>query len=434
MRKILLVALALLLGIASLALAGDACSGCGVKVSGYMSPYFKMYDNGEDYAKNKGYGIRYNRVLFAGKQCGGSKFVKSISYRVETDLAETGSQTLQWVYAEPYFTENFSVRMGRIKEAFSREILHSTANQITAQRHLASGNLKALSYGAFSYGMEARFKNEMFSAAAGVYDGTGDNKEVKDQDPALDFGLRVVATPMECLEVGANVLMVTLPEGGANGGIYADDYGTNTGTAYGADFAYKKDFNEKMSLWVEGELGVGHAWRGDDESMFAPNNATRTIIDTIKTRIEIEIPNTSPPDTATAVLGEEYVYDWLDSDGKSVAFEDFEWDSFMYYSFKARFMATPEFGVHIGYTMWDPNTNSDAMAGNASAYKIGENNETTWLTPGIVYIWNNSLRTQLETQMITQKCQELVYENGAPTGWEDDLTYTHIILQTIFTW
>lgn len=400
MRKILLVALALMLGSASLAVAGD-CAGCGAKVSGYMAPYFKLYDHGEDYSANKGFGVRYNRVVFSGMQ-EGNKLVKNLAYRVETDLAETGAHGLQWVYVEPYFNENFSVRMGRVKEAFSREILHSTANQITVQRHPASTGLGDLSYGQFSYGMEARFKNEMFTAAAGIYDGMSADKDVRDQDPAFDFGARVVAMPMEGLEIGANALMVTLPAGGVDGGMYVDStYTTNTGLAYGADFCYMKSFDEKMSLWIEGEFGMG-----DNHGLEIAGDAM--------------------------MVGGAWVEK---EDGTTaVEYEDLEWDSFMYYYLKARFMVTPEFGIHIGYSMWDPNTNSDAMAGAADAYEIGENNELTWITPGVVYMWSKNFRTQAEVQIVNQKVQDWVDITDPDKGFVDDLSYTHFVLQTIFLW
>ncbi|MCK4305459.1 MAG: hypothetical protein KAY24_14575 [Candidatus Eisenbacteria sp.] len=357
MKKILLVVLAVVFAASSSAWAGD------VTVAGYMAPNLKMIDKGEDNASNLGFGMAFNRFLFKGEMDGGA-VVKKVAWRVESDISMSGTHKLQWAYVQPKFSDVFSLRLGHVKEPFSREILHSTPKLLTVDRHF-SGKLSALGYGGFNYGLEAHVKTEMFKLQAGAYDGNGAQSKVGYQDPCIDFGLRGILTPsVEGLEIGANVMMVSLPNGGhGDGGTYADSDAnellTNSAMAFGCDLDYQKAFGE-MSLWAQAEFETGDNWTQQD--------------------------GTDPWDEA-------------------------EFFSFQYLYAKALFMVSKDFGLHLGFSQYDPNTDGDA-----------EGDSETLITPGVVYKWCKNMRTQAEVQLHT-------YE-----GIDEDVDYTHFVLQTIFIW
>lgn len=354
MKKFILLALAVTM-IALPALAGP-------KVSGYMAARFEMIDKGEDFAKNMGFGMPYNRFLFSGEMEGG-EIIKKIKYRVETDISSNTVHSLQWAFADLYLNEKAFVRVGRFKEPFCRETLHSTAKLITTGRHF-SGAVNNLGYGGYSYGMEFQMKEDIWSLQAGLYEGNGAQKSVSNQDPGIDLGARLIFKPVEGLEVAANALMIQLPEGGSDAGTYADGsgeaaYETNTGMAIGFDFEYKKAFGES-NLWIEGEFDTG------------------------------DNPNFQE---ATTKAGE-----W----------EDASFEKFTYLYFRALFMVNKAFGVHLGYSIYDPSTEVD-------------DNGMTMLTPGVTYVWAKTLWTKAEIQIV---------------GDENDDTddYTHFTLQTVFIW
>ena len=343
-----------------------------VKVSGYMAPNFRMIDKGEDNASNMGFGMAFCRFVLSGTVDGGP-IVKKVSWRVETDIRQTTAHGLQWAYVQPWFSKNFSAKFGRVKMPFSREVLHATGNLLTVDRH-SSSDIMSLGYAGFSYGLEGHFTHEMFKAQFGVYEGEGAQAVVNNQDPALSYGLRVVATPpVEGLEIGANVMMVTLPNGGSDQGTYQDDdqveYMTNSGMAFGADVDYKTTFGEEMSLWAQAEFGTGDNWMAGAK-------------------------DPAQGDT----------------------FEDYEWYKFQYFYVKALFKVVKDFGFHIGFHNFDPNTD-------------GDNDACTTITPGVVYWWSKGLRTQVEVQLITE--QQGVDANGDNL---DDLEYTHFVLQQVFLW
>lgn len=403
MKKILLALSVIALLMGTMATAQTPCAGCaGPGISGYLAPNFRMIDKGdatEDLANksNTGFGMAFNRFLFSGtSECG--TIVKKVGYRVEIDASDPQAIDLQFAYVQPHFNDMLSFRMGRFKKAFGRELLHSTAKLLTVDRHAPSTGLTALHYGNFDTGLELLVTDAKFMITAGVYSGGQyAPRHVANQDPAIDFGARAIFKPMPDLEIGANAMMVALPgiygmtdDGGTpedptdddygwmssfNGGTYVDDpdfYQTNSGMAFGFDLDYQKEFNEKMGLWLQAEMGMGDNWMQGAK--------------------EPEAEDT-----------------W----------EDFEWYGFMYYTVKALFMVTPEFGIHLGYSAWDPNTDSDA----------GENDSITMITPGVVYKWCKATRTQLEAQMVT-------YQQGVDGDGEnlDDVDYTHFVLQQVFTW
>lgn len=367
MRKILLVLLAMTFA-AGAASAGTPCSDCApVKVWGYMAPNFRMIDKGEDNASNMGFGMAFCRFVMSGTVDGGP-IVKKVSWRVETDIRQTGAHGLQYAYIQPWFSKDFSAKFGRVKMPFSREALHATGKHWTADRHVVP-YLDALGYANYAYGLEGHFTHEMFRLQFGVYDGEGARASVDNQDPALSYGLRAVFTPpVEGLEIGANVMMVTLPNGGADLGTYADndqvEYMSNSGMAFGADAEYKTSFGEEMSLWAQAEFGTGDNW--DD----------------------------GPKDPEA-----------------DDTWEDYEWYKFQYFYVKALFKVVKDFGFHIGFHQLDPNTD-------------GDDDEMTIITPGITYWWSNNLRTQVEVQLHTEK---------QGTG-NDDLEYTHFVLQKVLLW
>ena len=142
MKKILLVILAMTFS-AGMVYADDACKDCSpVKVWGYMAPNFRMIDKGEDYASNMGFGMAFCRFVMSGTVDAGP-IVKKVSWRVETDIKQDSKHGLQWAYLQPWFTKEFSLRMGRVKMPYSREILHNTAKLWTVDRHV-SGHLARL--------------------------------------------------------------------------------------------------------------------------------------------------------------------------------------------------------------------------------------------------------------------------------------------------
>jgi hypothetical protein len=364
MKKILLVVLAMTLAAAGTAMAGE-CGGCTTKVFGYMAPNFKMIDKGEDNAANLGFGFYYNRFVFSGKMdCG--EIVKKLAFRVETDIAQTSTHSLQWVYVQPYFSDQFSLRVGRMKEPFSREILHSTARLITTSRHNAAWTAKgfaSMGYGGFTYGMEAHVAQEKFKLQAGIYDGFGKMKGVSSQDPGIDFGARATFMPTKGLEVSGNAMMIALPQGGSDMGTYTDtsanEYLSNTGLGFGFDAEYKKEMGEG-SLWLEAEFNMGDNPGAIDD----------------------------PGD------------DWSES-------TFFKWQ---YYYVRALYMINKQFGLHAGYSFYDPNTDGDA-----------ENDSETLLTPGVTYVWCKNIWSKAEIQIHS-------FEH------EDIDSLTHFVLQWILIW
>jgi len=371
MKKILLVVLAVCVSAVGTAWAGG-CDGCGASVTGYMAPNFRMIDKGEGNNSDVGFGMAFNRVVFQGKYEVG-EIIKHVGFRVETDIRQTTSHGLQWAFIQPYFNEHVSLKFGRVKEPFSREILHPTSKLLTVDRHIG-GNLVGLGYGGFSYGCELHATHEMFKVHAGIYEGQGAQAVVNNQDPMLEYGARFVLTPpVEGLEIGANVMMTALPGVKENGvwglcrddGTYADSdstYQTNTGLAFGADVDYQQKFGTAF-LWAQAEIGMGDNYMAPDIS-----------------------------------AGDEW--------------EDYDFYSFMYFYLKGLLMVNEQFGIHLCFSQWDPNTDSDA----------GKDNETTMITPGVVYKWCKNLRTQAEVQLVKQKTSG------------DDLDYTHVVLQNVFTW
>ncbi|MBD3236644.1 MAG: hypothetical protein GF330_08065 [Candidatus Eisenbacteria bacterium] len=367
-----------LLLILAIAVGGIGVASAEMHVSGYLAPHLMMYDQGEDNEANVGFGMYFNRFTFKGKMDGG-EIVKAVGFRVESDISSETSSLLKWAYVQPYFTEELSFRIGHIKRAFSREWLHPTMDLITAMRHPTSDFLKGLGYTDFAYGLDVLYKAEMFMVQAGAYT-SGTPKTVEDQDPALDFGGRVVAMPIEGLEVGLNAVMTTLPHDGtmqgSNQGVYpSETYETNSGLAYGFDVDYMTDF-DKMSLWAQAEVGMGDCW-------------------------------TAGPKDAEA--GDTW--------------EDYEWFSFMYYYLKLRFMFTEELGFQLGYSMFDPVTENDD-----DEYPGTEYDKTTKITPGLIYFWTPLCRTEVEVQL----CTEQGYD--AQTGDGMDYDYTHFLLQQVLVW
>ncbi len=353
MKKFILVVLAVAV-FAAPALAGP-------KVFGYMNPRFAMMDMGEDTSSNMGFSTPYNRFAFKGEVEGG-EIMKKMTYRLDLDVSVTGnSNNVIYAYMDAYFADNFCVRMGRFKKSFSREFLHSSTKLITTGRHYSSKMLP-LQYGAYSYGMEARVKGEKFSFAGGLYDGNSACKGVKKQDPAIDMGGRLNFTPVEGAEVSANIMLVSLPDGGSNGGVYADDVESCSGFAFGVDGEYKKSFGES-SLWLEAEFDTGDNW-GDE---FVTMDAGDT---------------------------------W----------EDAEFATFSYMYVRALYMINSVFGVQFGFSMYDPDTDTD-------------DNGMTLITPGATYVWNKKCSTKLEVQLESEE---------VPGGDTADLT--HFILQTVFVW
>jgi hypothetical protein len=72
-------------------------------------------------------------------------------------------------------------------------------------------------------------------------------------------------------------------------------------------------------------------------------------------------------------------------------------------------MATPNFGVHLGFANVDPNTDED----DDSIQKI---------VPGITYRWSDFTRTQAEVQLIKEQ-----------SGDEDE-DFTNFVVQQVLVW
>jgi hypothetical protein len=397
MRRILLVVLGLALVMSGTAWA--QCSGCEtMKLWGYMAPNLRMIDSGNDDVKgNLGLGMAYNRVVWSGEIEAG-KIVKKVAWRVESDLKENTVQALQYAYVEPKFSDAFSVTFGRTKKPFSLEQLYATANQITADRHYGQAQLVSMFYSSFNYGLMANFTHPAFKVNAGVFDGTGGKAYVGAQDPALDYGARVVITPpsLKGLEIGANVVVTTIPaywNVGTSQWVIARDQGlvytdtkdakylSNTGMAYGGDINFTKDFGT-MNLIVQAEYDMG-----DNTGAAEPGKVGDT---------------------------------WEDA-------SFYKW-TYMY--LKARMKFTPDFGIYFGFSMYDPNTGTDKVTDGEYTYDVGENNESTTIIPGLIYYWTKNLRTMVEVQMITNKVQDL----NATGGWVDDQEFTNFVLQQVFIW
>lgn len=400
MKKVLLVAFAALFMVGG-AWAGDACEGCSpIKVGGYIGPNFRMIDKGEsmylddnddpiDNVSDLGFGMAFARFNLKGMHDLGDGIIKKVGWTYETDIKQNVTQGLVYAFVDAYFSDQFMLRLGRQKEVFSREWLHATGRLLTVDRHIyanALGGLGGLSYAGYSYGLTAFVTHEMFKLMGGVYDGQGARYHVSMQDAALDFAFRGVATPVEGLQIGANVAMKSLPgvfdgydwEYAVDGGEYPDHddwYQTNSGIAFGADLEYKKKFEGDMWLWAQAEFGTGDNYMMRD------------------------VPEDTKADDET----------W----------EDYEWYSFQYFYVKALFMATKLFGFHVGFSSWDPNTDADA----------GENDAITKITPGITLMWSDMVRTQIEVQMITE-------QNGVDGDGDnlEDCEYTHFVFQQVVNW
>ncbi len=387
MRKLLLVALAMVFAVSGTAWA-QGCEGCSpTKIYGYMSPNFRMIDKGEDNAANMGFGMGYNRVVWAGKIDAG-KIVKKVAWKVETDLKQNVTHGLQYAWVQPMFNDNFALRVGRDKKPFSLEVLYSPANQITADRHTGSGQMASMGYASYGYGLAAMISHEVFDLHVGAYDGQGAESHVKDQDPALDYGARVVVHPpsVEGLQIGANLMMTTIPEGGnKDQGTYADtddnEYLSNTGMAFGADINFEKKFDEKMSLVAQAEFDMGDNWTA------------------------------------------------LEPGDEGDTWEDASFYKWQYLYAKARFNINPELGIYLGFSIWDPNTGTDEDPEYGAEFENGENDETTTIVPGVIYYWTKNLRTMVEVQLVTEKVHTVV--DG---DWVDDNEYTHFVLQQVFIW
>jgi hypothetical protein len=374
MKKLLVVVLGLAFPLSGVASAAEPSTGSKASVSGYLGPNFRMIDkSGSDAAENAsdmGFGMAFNRVNVSGEMEAG-KIVKNIGWAVEVDVAEPSAFKLQWAYLQPKFSDIFSLKFGHVKTAFSREWLHPTGKLLTVDRTPASAALKSLGYADYNYGLEAHVAKQMFKVQAGAYSGSPSVNKVDNQDPGINFGARAIVMPISGLEIGANAMMIKLYEDGNNQAVYPDDVQSNSGMAFGFDADFKKDFGS-MELWAQAEFGMGDNW---DEGGKEP----------------------AAGDT------------W----------EDYSWYMFQYYYLKALFMVTKDFGIHFGYSAWDPNTDS----------AVGENNSITTITPGITYFWAKNLRTQVEVQMLSQ--QQGIAETGAN---RDDLSYTHFVLQTVLLW
>jgi hypothetical protein len=344
-------------GVLALMVAGAAApavaeegKGTGIKISGYLAPNFRMYDQGAGNASNVGFGMAFNRFCFSGSHDIES-VIKKITWEVETDISRTSAFKLQWIYIQPHFNDTFSLRFGRMKKPQSREVLHPTNKLLTVNRH-TNLDYVPLGYAGYSYGLDLLVNHELFQLQTGVYEGLGQEWLILEQDPALDVGARLVLTPrVTGLEIGADLMSVSLPEDGRDLGAYPDtvgaEYQSNSGLAFGFDADYHREFGDMM-LWAPKS---GDTWK------------------------------------------------------------DYEWYKFQYYYLKAVFRITKGFGIHFGYSVWDPNTD-------------GDKDTTTKTTPGIVYYWSKKTRTQVEVQMFS-------YERG-PDEDKDDRT--HFVLQQVFSW
>ncbi|MCP5110012.1 MAG: hypothetical protein GY953_04180, partial [bacterium] len=159
---------------------------------------------------------------------------------------------------QPYFSDNFSLKLGRVKQAFSGENLHSTSKLLTTERHFVH-ELKNLKYAGYSYAMEAHVTQEKFCLAAGLYDGTAKSMHVENQDPKVTIAARATVTATEGLDVSANLAMVPLMDNHFDGRAYADSAESNTGIAFGVDASFKKAVGEGH-LTVEAEFDTGDNW------------------------------------------------------------------------------------------------------------------------------------------------------------------------------
>jgi hypothetical protein len=352
--------------------AGGGIAAADVQLGGYLAPNLVMWDHGDGNKSNLGFGMHFNRFLLHGNLAGG-EIAKNVGWKLECDFSQSGSYGLKWAFVQPEFGDHFSFRVGHhIKRAFSREILHPTRDLLTAFRHPTTSFVQDLGYGGFTYGLEAHLQTYLVKAHGGVYS-SGTPQSVRAQDPALDYAGRAILMPITGLEIGVNMIMATLPAGGSNLGIYADSlYATNTGLAYGFDVDYRTCFDD-MSLWAQAELGMGDSWGARDEQ----GNM---------------VPMPKDPQTGDS---------W----------EDYNWHSFMYYYLKFRFMLNDDLGFHFGYSSIDPNTDEDDDA-------------ISMITPGITYYWVPSCRTEAEVQLHTKQQGQ----------GNDDLEYTHFVLQTVLVW
>jgi hypothetical protein len=371
MRRFLLVVLGVAFLMSGAAHAADKCAGCNWAIGGYLAPNFRVIDNSgskdEAYSSNMGFGMAFNRFGFTGEMESG-KIVKKTAWNVEVDVSDPSGLNLQWAYVQPKFSDAISVKFGHLKKAFSREALHSTNKLLTADRTFSFTELKALGYVNFNYGIELHVTQPMYTLQAGTYAGSPENSKVSNQDPGLDYGARAIITPVPDLQIGVNAMVLTLFEDGNNQALYPDDVKSNRGMAFGFDADYKKDWG-KMGLWAQAEVGMGDNW--DPDMGGGPKPAAKP-------------------------------------------YEDLDWYKFQYFYGKALFLLTPEFGVHLAYTSWDPNTDGT----------VGKKDAITTLTPGVTYYWAKNMRTQAELQLWTE---------GQGEG-NADLKYTDIVVQQVFTW
>jgi hypothetical protein len=250
--------------------------------------------------------MAFNRFTLSGEVDAGT-IVKRVAWNVEADISQTGNIILQNAFVQPKFNDAVSFRLGHIKKAFSREVLHPTSKLLTVDRSPVCSALKTYGYADYNYGLELMLAQAQFKVTAGAYSGLPVDKDVPDQDSKLDLGGRVVFKATPCLEVGANAMMIGLVDP-TNANPHSEDAESNSGMAFGFDLGLNRDFGDK-NLQALIEFGTG--------------------------------------DNTTAVQN------------PTDAFEDWDFDKFQYYTAKALFRFTPDLGVHFGYAAWDPNTDMD---------------------------------------------------------------------------
>jgi len=378
--KRLVFAAVLMLAVVGVSWAQE-CQGCKIDVSGYMGPNFRLIDRGEGLKNDMGFGMAFNRVTFSGMQDVGP-IVKKMGWKVEMDFKEDFEYDLIYAYLQAYLNESVSFRFGHVKEAFSREWLHPTYNLLTVDR-LITPELAAegLNYTGYSYGLELNVQNEMFKLAAGAYDGQGNLSFVGNQDPALDYGLRAIFMATEGVEIGANLQMKTLPgvlDNDGDWGLALDDgaYQEEVGT----EEAYQSNTAMAYGFDLDVQQNVGETMTLWAQAEFGMGD------------------NYQQPEAV------------VDDEDAPIAWEDLEWNQFQYFYAKALLMVNKNIGVHLGYASFDPNTDVD-------------DNSVTKIVPGLTYRWSDNTRTQAEVQLVSRDF-----------GPDDNVDYTHFVLQQVLVW